>query len=234
MTITNPTPYSERMKLADVVAADNNLLSILQRLKISLGFGDATVADICHEYGLSTNLFLIICNVYSFDDYIPHTDSLKQSDIFRITDYLRASHAFYKEVCFPEIHNKIHCLVKELDEINRKLIDKFYDDYDNEVSSHFRYEESIVFPYIDMLLHKQIGNLGFSIAKFEENHSNISEKLNDLKNIIMKYLPKENSSPLTFDILKDIYAVETDLRKHSLIENRLLIPLVEKLENSNE
>jgi hypothetical protein len=37
-----------------------------------------------------------------------------------------------------------------------------------------------------------------------------------------------------FNILGDIYNIESDLRKHSLIENKILVPLVEKLENSNE
>ena len=56
----------------------------------------------------------------------------------------------------------------------------------------------------------------------------------DLKNIITKYLKEEYSSPLSFELLADIYSVEKDLCKHSLIENRLLIPLVEKMEKNNE
>ncbi len=232
--MNNNTLYSERMKLADLVTSDCDLLSILQRLNINLGFGEATVAEICSQYKLSTNLFLIICNIYSFRDYIPQIEALNKNDIKHITKYLRASHIYYRERCFPEIHNKIHMLVKQLDDVSRHLIDKFYDDYDNEINNHFGYEENTVFPYIDMLLAEERSTNEFCIIKFEENHSNIGEKLNDLKNIIIKYLPEEYSSPLRFDILKDIYAVENDLRKHSLIENKLLVPLVEKLEHSNE
>lgn len=126
-------------------------------------------------------------------------------------------------------------MVAELDSINRRLIDKFYDDYDAEVTNHFMFEESIVFPYIESLLKNGKSlQLDFSISKFEENHSYIGEKLNDLKNIIIKYLPEDYSSPIRFEILKDIYDVESDLQKHSLIENKILISLVEKLEKSNE
>lgn len=229
------TTYTRRMKVADLLASDGNLLSILQRLGIKLGFGEATVADICNRYGISTELFLMICNIYSFHDYRPQTANLVSSDIKSITAYLRASHRYYVETCFPAIHNGIHCLVKELDEVSRKLIDKFYDDYDSEITNHFRYEEDTVFPYIDSLLADSCDGRGkYSIHQFEENHSNISEKLNDLKNIIAKYLGEEYSSPLRYSVLADIYTIESDLRKHSLIENRLLIPLVEKLENSHE
>lgn len=227
--------YTKRMKVSDLLACDSSLLSILQRLDIRLGFGEATVAELCTRYGISADLFLMICNIYSFREYVPQVESLGKSDIKNITTYLRASHRYYTGVCFPAIHESIHRMVNELDEMSRKLIDKFYDDYDNEVNSHFMYEESVVFPYIESLMADKRMECGkYSISQFEHNHSNINEKLNDLKNIIIKYLTEEYSSPLRFELLNDIYSVENDLRKHSLIENKLLIPLVEKLEKCHE
>ena len=227
--------YKKNMKVADLIAADNSLLSILHRLDIRLGFGEATIQEICTRYNISTALFLEICNIYSFRHYTPHVEALEQKDIKNITTYLRASHKYYTEVCFPTIHESIHRLVKELDEVSRRLIDKFYDDYDNEVTGHFKYEEDTVFPYIETLLQGESDKNGekYNISKFEENHSNISEKLNDLKNIIIKYLPEEHSSALRFEILNNIFTVENDLRKHSQIENKLLIPLVEIMERNN-
>ena len=132
------------MKLAQLIADNNELLSLLQRLDIKLGFGEATVEDICRRYNLSTELFLMICNIYSFRDYEPQTDILTKEDIIHVTDYLQASHKYYKQVCFPSIHDKVHSLVNTLDDVSRHLIDKFYDDYDCEVRNHFKYEESIV------------------------------------------------------------------------------------------
>ena len=222
--------------MADLIAADNSLLSILQRWGISLGFGEATVEEICTQHRISTNLFLEICNIYSFRNYTPQIEYLDEKDISNITAYLRASHKYYKEKCFPAIHNSIHTLVQELDAVSHRLIDKFYDDYDNEVNEHFKYEEETAFPYIDALLAHNAAycNIPYRIGKFEESHSNISEKLNDLKNIIIKYLPRECAQELRFNILGEIYAVESDLSKHSSIENKLLIPLVEIMEKHNE
>jgi regulator of cell morphogenesis and NO signaling len=223
------------MKVADLLASDGSLLSILQRLDMKLGFGEATVAELCARYDISAELLLMICNIYSFSEFQPQIETLTSNDIKSITTYLRASHRYYTGVCFPAIHNNIHNLVRELDEVSRRLIDKFYDDYDNEVTNHFRYEEEVVFPYIESLT-RNGGTIDdrYSISQFEHNHSNINEKLNDLKNIITKYLSEEYSSPLRFELLGDIYKIEKDLRKHSLIENKLLIPLVEKLEINNE
>lgn len=229
------TIYTRRMKVADLIASDGSLLSILQRLDIKLGFGEATVAEICKKYNISAELFLIICNIYSFRDYVPQIDTLSENDIQSITNYLRASHRYYTTTCFPGIHDCVHNLVKEIDDVSRRLIDKFYDDYDNEVNNHFRYEEEVVFPYIEGLIAGGMCDRNkYSISLFGHNHSNINEKLNDLKNIIIKYLGEEFSSPVRFELLNNIYNVEKDLRKHSLIEDRLLVPLVEKLENSHE
>ena len=62
----NHTIYSGKMKAADLISADWNLLSIFERLNIKLGFGEATISEICTRYNLSTELFLMICNIYSF------------------------------------------------------------------------------------------------------------------------------------------------------------------------
>jgi regulator of cell morphogenesis and NO signaling len=231
----NTTIYSSRMKMADLLASDMSLLSILQRLDIKLGFGEATVAEVCREYGISTDLFLIICNIYSFRDYTPQVETLTKDDIKSITTYLRASHRFYTSISFPQLHSSIHMLVKELDEVSRKLIDKFYDDYDNEVTGHFRYEEETVFPYIEKLTSGELQeNSMYNITQFEHNHSNINEKLSDLSNIIIKYLSQETTSKLRFEILGLIHFISNDLQKHSNIEDKLLVPLVSKLEARHE
>lgn len=230
------TIYSRRMKMADLLASDKALLSILQRLDIRLGFGEATVAEVCAQHNISADLFLMICNIYSFRDYQPQIDTLTDEDIRSITTYLRASHKFYSTICFPALHDNIHRMVKELDEVSRRLIDKFYDDYDNEVNNHFRYEEEVVFPYIERLIanRQQNENSEYRISLFGHSHGNVNEKLNDLSNIIIKYLNKDYASQLRFEILGEIHNIGNDLLKHSNIENKLLVPLVEKIEKRYE
>lgn len=231
----NKTIYNSRMKMADLVASDMSLLSILQRLNIALGFGEATVAEVCALHNISAELFLMICNIYSFRDYEPQIETLTDNDIRNITIYLQASHKFYRNICFPTLHNHIHSMVKELDDVSRRLIDKFYDDYDSEVNNHFQYEEEIVFPYIERLLNNgPSADNGYRISLFGHNHGNVNEKLNDLSNIIIKYLNGNYASQLRFEILGEIHYISNDLMKHSSIENKLLVPLVEKIERRHE
>ena len=227
------TIYSEKMKAAELISADVHLLSIFERLEIKLGFGEATVADICARYNLSTELFLMICNIYSFSNYVPETNLLEKEDIPQILSYLKASHKHYMKNCFPHLHNNIHIMMEEYEETNRFVLNKFYDDYDSEIKKHFEYEEFSIFPYIESLLNGK-NKEEYKISKFEDNHTNVEEKLNDLKNIIIKYLPGTYTSDIRIKVLNEIFKIESDLHKHTLVENKILIPLVSKLEKNYE
>lgn len=219
--------------MADVVNFNPDLLSIMERLNIRLGFGDMTIAELCDRYGLPVNLFLMVCSIYTFENYVPQIDELGSDDIPYIIAYLRTSHRYYTKKSFPRLHKNIHLMVRSCDEINSKVLNKFYDDYDSEVNHHFEYEEKIVFPYIEDLIKLKHGDFeSYNIDKFEENHSNIDEKLNDLKNIVLKYLPENGSNAVRYEVINEILAIEKDLKRHSSVENKLLIPLVSKLERN--
>lgn len=113
------------------------------------------------------------------------------------------------------------------------ILNRFYDNYEAEVIHHFNYEETTIFPYIQHLAgQKTTDPYEFNIRQFEDNHTNIDEKLTDLKNIIIKYIPEECSNSIMFEVLYNICRIERDLKKHSIVENKLLIPLVCKLENN--
>ena len=227
----NNTIYSGKMKAADLISADSNLLSIFERLNIKLGFGEATVTEICTRYQLSPELFLMICNIYSFENYQPKVDTLQKEDLPHILSYLRASHKHYMTNSFPRLHNHIHIMMEEYEDTNRYILNKFYDDYDSEIKKHFEYEEFSVFPYIESLLNGNNEDI-YKISNFQDNHTNVEEKLNDLKNIIIKYLPGTYTSSIRIKVLNEIFKIESDLRRHAMVENKILIPLVTKLENS--
>lgn len=223
---------SENMKLAELIESDYKLLSILSRLGIRLGFGEMSVGDMCRKYNLSAELFLLICRIYSSPDgYVPSPDHLATADLRDITSYLHRSHLYYSETVIPRLGQKIGEMMDSCDAIHRKILNTFFSDYCGEVANHFDYEERIVFPYVESLLAGESPAAGgYSIEKFEDNHSDIDAKLSDLKSIIIKYLPESCPAELRNDVLFEIFRFEEDLSKHTGIENFVLIPLVEKLE----
>ena len=72
----------------------------------------------------------------------------------------------------------------------------------------------------------------YTIGEYEQNHSNVQEKLSDLKNLLMMYLPAECNRQEASRVLFYLFHLERDLRKHTLIEDDILVPVVGRLEDS--
>jgi regulator of cell morphogenesis and NO signaling len=106
----------------------------------------------------------------------------------------------------------------------------FFRGYKVELENHFGFEEREVIPYVQDLI---IGmkRSGFSIDRFEENHSNIDEKLNDLKNLVLKSLPAVCDRNVRIELLLRLFILQEDLRCHTYIEDSILVPMVRLLEN---
>ncbi len=225
----NHTLFSAKMKLADVLLADYKLLLVLNRFDIRLGFGEKSVEEVCRMQRIPTSLLLMVCNVYACEDYLPTEHELLSFDTDSLLQYLRNSHDYYKMKCLPRIRMQLDNIAQQINSRPVQILLRFYTDYEKEVLNHFEYEDTVAFPYTDFLLkgnHTKV----YSIRRFEENHTNIEEKLNDLKNIIIKYLPDMKLSEQLQTLLFDLFELEDDFRKHTLIENKILVPLVEQLE----
>ena len=127
------------------------------------------------------------------------------------------------------IDAKSHC-TNIVEEKQQRIIRKFFADYKEELSKHFAYEEGQVFPYVEAVLNKQ-NSAPFTIGEYEENHSNVEEKLEDLKNLVMKYIPAPCNQQDAYKVLFYIYTLEYDLGKHTFIEDDILVPMVGRMEN---
>jgi regulator of cell morphogenesis and NO signaling len=117
------------------------------------------------------------------------------------------------------------------------VVEKFFNDYFTEVTEHLNYENDIVFPYITGLYERTLNSkqpvvpFGYSVSEYRKHHNDIEEKLSDLKNLLVKYLPQENDQPLRRKLLLTLFELEFDLKIHSKIEDSILIPLVERMES---
>lgn len=221
--------FSGKMKLADLISANHRLILMLPRFGIPLGFGDKRVTEVCAKYGVPADFFLLICNVYSFDSYLPDEKEVVSTDMSRLVPYLMASHNYYLKERLPHIEQHLNRIADHMNEKYGTVLKRFFAGYKNEVSEHFLYEEAIVFPYIEELISaKPCGT--YRIHAFEKAHNDIEDKLNDLMQIIFKYLPENVPQGDSIGVVFDIFQLSSDLHKHSLIEEKVLIPYVKLLE----
>ena len=221
--------FSEKTKMAELVISNPKLMLTLSRFGIELGFGDHNVKEVCEKANVNSTFFLLICNLYSNPDFIPTSDDIDSVDVKTILSYLSVSHRYYVEERIPHIEHHLNRIIEACPERFGNTLQRFFKEYKREVANHFKYEEETVFPYINSLC-DNTQEKKFSIHEFESNHSNIEDKLEDLMNILIKYLPADIFPKERIEISLDIMDLSSDLNCHTLVEERVLVPFVESLE----
>ena len=103
------------------------------------------------------------------------------------------------------------------------MVKQFYKKYTEELRDHIDYEEKTVFPYIEKMIINQNAEGNYSITSFEKEHTNVDEKLNDLKNLIIKYLSPDYDQNLCNEFLITLFRFEKDIYDHARIENVILL-----------
>ena len=220
---------SPAMRMADLLDTGFSLFGVFSRMGLTLGFGEASVAEVCEKAGIDPETFLLICRVYVIDGYRPTREALQNADLQDILGYLRKSHNYYTQVMLPLLEEALEQMVVPCEDKQKRVIRRFFLDYRDELLAHFAYEEETVFPYVEEMLDSR-GNSQFTIGEYEQNHSNIEEKLADLKNLVMMYLPPQCNPQEAQKALFYLYSLEKDLAKHTLIEDDILVPMVVRME----
>lgn len=216
--------------MSDVICDEPALLQMMSRFGIPLGVADKTVTQVCQEHHVDTATFLALAN-FMKQGARGAAEHLPQVSVAALTDYLRRAHTYFLDYQLPAVRRK---LLEALDcsqtaEVSLLII-KFYDNYMGEVRKHMQHENRKVFGYVEGLLRgERTGN--YSIADFARSHSSIDVKLQELKNIIIKYYAPTEQAELLHSALYDIFTCEKDLRMHCQVEDDIFVPAVQILEN---
>lgn len=225
--------YSLNDKMADLMAEQPNVLPVISRFHLPIGVEDKTIGEICNAYNVDTETFLAVIN---FKIGTPNNVDLSHISLHSLLDYLRNSHSQFFDVQMPRLRRLI------LEGINQPnvepkiplLIIQLYDEYVAELEKHMTEENEQVFPYIKDLLNG-IKPSNYSIEQFARQHrvvdeKDITDKLTEIKNLIIRFFPTTTDNDLLLLALREIYYTEQDLFSHCSIEDKILTPTVKKLE----
>lgn len=216
--------YQPEDRLRDIVRDNGTLIPVMGRFGVSLGFGDDSVREVCRNHHVDERTFLEVLNFVAGRDY--GYDSLSLPSLM---GYLKQAHEYYLDFNLPNIRRKlIEAIDCSGDNDIAMLIIRYYDEYVTEVRKHMEYENQVVFSYVERLL-KGYLDRDYSISSFAGKHSPIGNKLNEFKDIIVRYCPGKNSFLLN-SVLLDIIICERDLTSHCEIEDRLFVPAVRLVE----
>lgn len=207
------------MKMADMVASNYDLILMLPRFGIPLGFGDKSVKEVCRDHGVDENFFLTVCNIYSFDDYRPDDEEVSKIENRLVVEHLQASHRYYIEERLPHMQHHLDHIAERAGDKSATILKKYFADYCREVKEHVRREEKNLDVMLEGLRNgERVGD------SYQKSHDNIKDKLNDLTQIIYKYIPGERLNEEMMELVFDILQLSRDLEKHAEIEELLLLP----------
>ena len=229
---THKTYITPDMKMSELIIENPTLLLLLEHFEVDFAVKEKTVEQICTGNNIDLPVFLVFGNLYNgfYPDEI-EISALK--DISAIIRFLKNSHRFYKHDKYPELRNFINQLHQKHNTADILMIEKFFNEYFEEVLEHLDYEESVAFPYICRLIEEgriQQKNT-FSANEYSDHHTDIETKLTDLKNLLLKHISLKNDFPIRRKFLFSLFELEFDLNIHSIIEDKILLPLVSQIES---
>ena len=231
-----------QMKMADAIHSNYLLIPVVHRFGVHLGFGEKTIDEVCADHSIDTDFFLAIINAFSNENYFPEK-KLQTFNVLTIVEYLKKTHAYYRDTQIPVIEKSLGTLLTESpkQEKSLRLVKKFFLEYKNELLTHLRQEEKYTFPYVEEVYRLYSGEgtpsrkksaLQYSMKIYEEEHDEIDEKLFDLKNILIKYIGGEYDESACATIVFELFRLERDVKDHARIENNILMPMVAEMEKS--
>jgi|TARA_R110000868_G_scaffold104633_1_gene288452 regulator of cell morphogenesis and NO signaling len=224
-----------------IVAQDYRTAAIFEKFGIDFCCnGRRSIEKACNEKQINpieVYNALDTLNIITSDD----TDyQLWSLDV--LANYIENSHHKYVE-------EKIPVLLQYLDKINKvhglkhPELDKVYNLFRGsaaELTMHMKKEELILFPYIKKMVSSKKHNQIVSLPVFEtvqnpiqlmmNEHDNEGERFRQIEILTNGYTPPEDACStysVAFSLLKEF---QDDLHKHIHLENNILFPGAEKLE----
>lgn len=226
-----PHFFNTRMKLADIIAANHSLILILPRLNIALGFGEKSLQEVCDSHGVPADFMLLLCNLYTFDDYRPTVEELHNVAMDPLVPYLKASHDYYMRERLPHIETHLNHIAASTSPRHGAILKQFYADFRREIAAHFQREEKEDFPKLERLQQGSRGKIAMG-KHLERSHTDLVDKLNDLTQIVYKYLTGNDLPEESIELVFDILQLSADIQKHALIEEKILLPWFSQTERS--
>ncbi len=218
--------YGPGDDMSTLICENYQMLLVVHRFGIPLGFGDKSIDEVCRENRVDTHTFLNVVNLL-VGNHVELEDIELSVSLPEIVGYLRNSHSYFLDFRLPSIRKKLLEAFSGNDGLTMAII-RYYDEYSAEVHKHMMHEEEVVFPYVKKLLAGE-HPADYDIDTFSRHHDNVESKLLELKNIIIKYCPTRSSNELN-NMLFDLFSCSEDLASHNRIEDELLIPMVRRLE----
>ena len=155
-----------------------------------------------------------------------------EENLSLVVDYLRKTHAYYRNACFPEIEQQLLEIIKN-GGIHGLIALKALEDfraYANHMIQHMKEEEKYFFPYAESLF---IGIRNDKVNAIDFKHEQKEERsvLTEMRIMIASMIKRDTDFSVFSIVCQKLNWLERDIKLHAKIEEQVLIPIMIKLEN---
>jgi len=202
--------YKGSDKICDLMSHEEDAIQIISRFGLEMGVGEQTIAQVCEAHGVHTPTFLAVVNYKVFKQRVLPADI----DIPTLQRYLKNAHTYFLDFRLPRLRRALIEAIIPADPTTKipGLILRCYDEFVEEIRTHIEHENEGLF---DEHVH---------------DDQRITDKLTEIKNLIIKYYPTKPTSTegtVTYtliSVMSDLWHTEQDFADHCAIEDDILRP----------
>lgn len=202
--------YKANDKICDLMSHEEDAIHVISRFGLEMGVGDQSIAEACALHEVHTPTFLAVINYKIYK----HRALPEDIDIPTLQQYLRNAHTYFLEFRLPHLRRSLIEAILPADPTTSipMLILRCYDEFAEEIRNHIERE-----------------NAGQYVAHAQEDRR-ITDKLTEIKNLIIKYYPSSNTTQrgtVTYtliSVMSDLWHTEQDFADHCAIEDEILHP----------
>ena len=202
--------YKGSDKICDLMSHEEDAIQIISRFGLEMGVGEQTIAQVCEAHGVHTPTFLAVVNHKLFKQRVLPADI----DIPTLQRYLKNAHTYFLDFRLPRLRRALIEAIIPADPTTKipGLILRCYDEFVEEIRTHIEHENKGLF---DEHVH---------------DDQRITDKLTEIKNLIIKYYPTKPTSTegtVTYtliSVMSDLWHTEQDFADHCAIEDDILRP----------
>lgn len=207
--------YKSTDKICDLMAHEEDAIQIISRFGLEMGVGEQTIAQVCELHDVHTPTFLAIVNYKVF-----HQKALPDDiDLPTLQRYLQNAHNYFLNFRLPRLRRALIEAIIPADPTTKipGLILRCYDEFVDEIRTHIEHENAGLY------------------EEHEHDDERITGKLTEIKNLIIKYYPTQQTSmegTVTYtliSVMSDLWHTEHDFADHCAIEDDILRPAMIKV-----
>ena len=208
--------YKASDKISELMAHEEDAIQIISRFGLEMGVGEQTIAEVCEAHNVHTPTFLAIVNYKVFHQRVVPEDI----DIPTLQRYLHNAHTYFLDFRLPRLRRALIEAIIPADPTTKipGLILRCYDEFVDEIRTHIEHENAGLFD------------------EHEHDDQRITDKLTEIKNLIIKYYPTKPTSTegtVTYtliSVMSDLWHTEHDFADHCAIEDDILRPALTKIQ----